>query len=66
MFNVRFNLINRIIQINIKEGNKKEFIHYYFIFWGMMIKMFNLKTMYVKNKDVAHWIKMKVLENRKG
>ena len=59
MNNTRFNIVKRIIRISIAEKEKRIFFKYYVILWMLMLKKFNMKTMYVVNRDIVHWIRLR-------
>jgi glycosyltransferase involved in cell wall biosynthesis len=59
MNNTRFNIVKRIIRISIAEKEKRIFFKYYVILWMLMLKKFNMKTMYVVNRDIVHWIRVR-------
>lgn len=59
IFNFRVRLLERIIRLNIEDGNYKGFIYYYLILLKMLFAKFNIKAMYNVSKDVGHWLKVR-------
>lgn len=59
IFDTRYKLVVNIIKLTIKEGSIKIFFHYYFVLWGMLFKTLNYRDMYMINRDIAYWYKVR-------
>ena len=57
MLKRRFRYLKDIIRLYINEGKWGKVCSYYSILCGMLVKSFDLRVMYMTNKDIAHWIK---------